>query len=101
VDDLDPRPAEARRRGRAADLNVCNFAKAADGEPSLLSPDDARTLFHEFGHALHGMLSDVVYPSLSGTSVFTRFRRAAVAALRALAGAAGSAAPVRPALQDR
>jgi len=54
-------------------LNVCNFAKAADGEPSLLSPDDARTLFHEFGHALHGMLSDVVYPSLSGTSVFTDF----------------------------
>lgn len=54
-------------------LNVCNFAKGADGEPSLLSPDDARTLFHEFGHALHGLLSNVVYPSLSGTSVFTDF----------------------------
>jgi peptidyl-dipeptidase Dcp len=54
-------------------LNVCNFSKGADGEPSLLSPDDARTLFHEFGHGLHGMLSDVVYPSLSGTSVFTDF----------------------------
>ncbi|MBB1091284.1 M3 family metallopeptidase [Rhodopseudomonas palustris] len=54
-------------------INVCNFAKGADGEPSLLSPDDARTLFHEFGHGLHGMLSDVVYPSLSGTSVFTDF----------------------------
>jgi peptidyl-dipeptidase Dcp len=54
-------------------LNVCNFNKGADGEPSLLSPDDARTLFHEFGHALHGMLSDVTYPSLSGTSVFTDF----------------------------
>jgi peptidyl-dipeptidase Dcp len=54
-------------------LNVCNFSKGADGEPSLLSPDDARTLFHEFGHALHGMLSDVTYPSLSGTSVFTDF----------------------------
>lgn len=54
-------------------LNVCNFTKGADGAPSLLSPDDARTLFHEFGHALHGMLSDVVYPSLSGTSVFTDF----------------------------
>ena len=54
-------------------LNVCNFSKGADGEPSLLSPDDARTLFHEFGHALHGMLSNVVYPSLSGTSVFTDF----------------------------
>src|SRR5438309_8388080 len=46
-------------------INVCNFAKGAGGEPSLLSPDDARTLFHEFGHGLHGMLSDVTYPSLS------------------------------------
>src|SRR5258706_5797511 len=54
-------------------INVCNFAKGANGQPSLLSPDDARTLFHEFGHGLHGMLSDVTYPSLSGTSVFTDF----------------------------
>jgi peptidyl-dipeptidase Dcp len=54
-------------------INVCNFAKGADGKPSLLSPDDARTLFHEFGHGLHGMLSNVTYPSLSGTSVFTDF----------------------------
>ncbi len=54
-------------------INVCNFSKGADGQPSLLSPDDARTLFHEFGHGLHGMLSDVFYPSLSGTSVFTDF----------------------------
>ncbi len=54
-------------------INVCNFSKGADGAPALLSPDDARTLFHEFGHALHGMLSDVTYPSLSGTSVFTDF----------------------------
>src|SRR6202795_4264138 len=54
-------------------INVCNFAKGADGAPSLLSPDDARTLFHEFGHGLHGMLSDVVYPSLSGASVLTDF----------------------------
>jgi len=54
-------------------INVCNFARGAEGEPSLLSPDDARTLFHEFGHGLHGMLSDVTYPSLSGTSVFTDF----------------------------
>jgi peptidyl-dipeptidase Dcp len=54
-------------------INVCNFAKGAGGEPALLSPDDARTLFHEFGHGLHGMMSDVTYPSLSGTSVFTDF----------------------------
>jgi peptidyl-dipeptidase Dcp len=54
-------------------VNVMNFAKGAEGQPALLSPDDARTLFHEFGHALHGMLSNVTYPSLSGTSVFTDF----------------------------
>src|SRR4030088_866253 len=54
-------------------INVCNFSKGADGQPSLLSPDDARTLLHEFGHGLHGMLSEVTYPSLSGTSVFTDF----------------------------
>jgi peptidyl-dipeptidase Dcp len=50
-------------------LNVMNFAKGAAGEPTLLSLDDARTLFHEFGHGLHGLLSDVTYPTLSGTSV--------------------------------
>jgi peptidyl-dipeptidase Dcp len=54
-------------------LNVMNFSKGAAGQPALLSPDDARTLFHEFGHALHGLLSNVTYPSLSGTSVFTDF----------------------------
>jgi peptidyl-dipeptidase Dcp len=50
-------------------VNVMNFAKSAPGEPTLLSSDDARTLFHEFGHALHGLLSNVTYPSVSGTSV--------------------------------
>ena len=54
-------------------INVCNFSKGAEGQPALLSPDDARTLFHEFGHGLHGMLSNVLFPSLSGTSVFTDF----------------------------
>ena len=53
--------------------NVCNFAKPAPGEPALLSYDDARTLFHEFGHALHQMLSDVTYESISGTSVARDF----------------------------
>lgn len=51
-------------------VNVCNFAK---GAPALLSYDDARTLFHEFGHALHQMLSDVTYGSISGTSVARDF----------------------------
>ena len=50
-------------------LNVMNFAKGAAGAPTLLSLDDARTLFHEFGHGLHGLLSNVTYPTLSGTSV--------------------------------
>ena len=53
--------------------NVMNFAKAPPGEPVLVTMDDARTLFHEFGHALHGMLSDVTYPSISGTSVSRDF----------------------------
>jgi peptidyl-dipeptidase Dcp len=50
-------------------VNVMNFAKGAPGEPTLLGVDDARTLFHEFGHALHGLLSDVTYPTVAGTSV--------------------------------
>ena len=54
-------------------VNVMNFAKAPEGQASLLTFDDAHTLFHEFGHALHGMLSDVTYPSVSGTSVARDF----------------------------
>ena len=53
--------------------NVMNFARPAPGKPALLSLDDARTLFHEFGHALHGLLSSVTYPSVSGTSVSRDF----------------------------
>ncbi len=49
--------------------NNSNFVRPADGEHVLVSWDEARTLFHEFGHALHGLLSDVTYPSQSGTSV--------------------------------
>ncbi|MFM7135696.1 MAG: M3 family metallopeptidase, partial [Planctomycetota bacterium] len=49
--------------------NNCNFAKPAPGEPVLISWDDATTLFHEFGHALHGLCSAVTYPSLGGTNV--------------------------------
>jgi peptidyl-dipeptidase Dcp len=54
-------------------LNVCNFSKPTTGEPALLSFDDARTLFHEFGHALHGMLSNVTYPLIAGTAVPSDF----------------------------
>jgi hypothetical protein len=81
--------------------NVMNFAKPAAGKKALLSLDDARTLFHEFGHALHGMLSDVTYPSLSGHLGQPRLRRTAVAALRALADSAGNPRKARPPLQDR
>jgi peptidyl-dipeptidase Dcp len=48
-------------------FNVANFEKPAPGQPALLSFDDVTTMFHEFGHALHGMFADTVYPSLSGT----------------------------------
>lgn len=53
--------------------NNCNFIKGKEGEPVLISFDDARTLFHEFGHALHGLNSKVVYPALSGTNVATDY----------------------------
>lgn len=53
-------------------VNVANFPKSGDG-PALLSFDDARTLFHEFGHALHGLLSDLTYPMISGTGVSRDF----------------------------
>lgn len=54
-------------------VNVLNVAKPGPGETALLSIDEARTLFHEFGHALHGMLSDVVYSRIAGTSVSSDF----------------------------
>jgi peptidyl-dipeptidase Dcp len=54
-------------------LNVCNFSKPSAGGPALLSFDDARTLFHEFGHGLHGLMSNVTYPSLAGTNVSSDF----------------------------
>jgi peptidyl-dipeptidase Dcp len=54
-------------------VNVMSFARGGEGSPTLLSVDDARTLFHEFGHALHGLLSDVTFPSLAGTAVARDF----------------------------
>ena len=56
--------------GRPVITNTCNFAQ---GDPTLLGWDDALTLFHEFGHALHGLMSDVTYPFISGTSVARDF----------------------------
>jgi len=53
--------------------NICNFTKPADGQPALISFSDVTTMFHEFGHALHGMFSNVNYPSISGTSTARDF----------------------------
>ncbi len=54
-------------------VNNCNYTVPAEGQPALLSMDDADTLFHEFGHALHGLLSNTRYASLSGTNVYRDF----------------------------
>lgn len=66
---------QSRNRGvlKPVIVNNNNFAKGAPGEPTLLSFDDARTLFHEFGHGLHGLLSNVTYHRLSGTQVLRDF----------------------------
>ena len=53
--------------------NVCNFTKPTESKPSLLTFNEVTTLFHEFGHGLHGMLANTVYPGLSGTSVYWDF----------------------------
>ncbi len=53
--------------------NICNFTKPTEGEPALITYDDVTTMFHEFGHALHGIFADQIYPSLSGTSVARDF----------------------------
>ena len=54
-------------------MNTLNISPGGEGEPALLTYDDARTLFHEFGHALHGLMSDVTYPFIAGTSVARDF----------------------------
>ena len=54
-------------------FNVCNTAKAPEGQPSLLTWDEVTTMFHEFGHALHGMLSNCEYQTLAGTNVYRDF----------------------------
>ena len=78
LDEQLPGAVEGGRQPRSgpSSYNVCNFSKPTEGQPALLSLDEARTLFHEFGHALHGMLANGTYESLSGTNVVARLRRA-------------------------
>ena len=65
---------QSKQRGQLPIIyNVCNNAKAPEGQPSLIIWDEVTTLFHEFGHALHGMLSDCKYNTLSGTAVARDF----------------------------
>ena len=65
---------QSKQRGQLPIIyNVCNYAKAPDGQPSLVTWDEACTLFHEFGHALHGILSNCQYNTLSGTAVARDF----------------------------
>ena len=81
-------------------VNVMNFAKGAPGEPTLLSLDDARTLFHEFGHGLHGLLSNVTYPTVSGTSVEKDFVELPSQLYEHWLTRPEVLAPLRPPLQD-
>ncbi len=71
---MNPIVSQSALRGtRPVVANNLNVAKPGDGEPTLLTLDEVTTLFHEFGHALHGLFSDVTYPHFSGTNVFRDF----------------------------
>ncbi len=71
---MDGFAKQSRQRNQLPIIfNVCNSAKAPEGQPSLLTWDEVTTMFHEFGHALHGILSDCQYNTLSGTSVARDF----------------------------
>jgi peptidyl-dipeptidase Dcp len=91
----------ARQRRRNVLPIILNNNNNAKGSPTLLSFDDVRTLFHEFGHGLHGCCRTSTYQRLSGTNVLQRLRRAAVAAVRALDVRARGAAQARAPRHDR
>ena len=80
--------------------NVANFPKPAPGEPALISFTDVITMFHEFGHALHGMFSNAEYPTLAGTSTARDFRGISLAVQRALGGLSLDLRPLCEALQN-
>ena len=80
-------------------VNVCNFSKPSAGQPALLSLDEAKTLFHEFGHALHGMLANGTYASLVGPT-WPGISSSSVTDDGELGARAGGAADLRPALRN-
>lgn len=73
MDALKNQKIENGKNKRPHIINVCNFTSSTDSKPSLLTFNEVTTLFHEFGHGLHGMLANTTYPSLSGTSVYGDF----------------------------
>jgi len=73
MNDFSPQYYENGKRIAPIVVNVCNFTKPTGDMPSLLSMDEAETLFHEFGHALHGMFANTKYRSTSGTNVTRDF----------------------------
>merc|ERR1740117_1507190 len=68
---MNPHRGQEKFRGSIIPIvsNNCNYVKPAEGQVALITWNDATTMFHEFGHALHGLLSNVNYPSLAGTNV--------------------------------
>ena len=81
--------------------NVANFTKPAAGQPALISFDDVTTMFHEFGHALHGLFADQTYPHGVGHQHRARLRRIPVAVQRALGARSQGAGALCGELQDR
>ena len=94
VDGQLRRPVETARHLPVV-YNVANFTKPAPGEPALISFTDVTTMFHEFGHALHGMFANTEYPELSGTSDGARLRGVPLAVQRALGDLSVGVQPLR------
>ena len=100
VDELVRRPVRAARP-RPVVVNNRNYNRAPAGQPTLLTLDEVRTLFHEFGHALHGLFSDVTYPRFSGTERAARLRRVPQPGQRDVGAVAGGPGQLRRARRDR
>ena len=99
--DVEPRQPVHLRGTQPVVFNVENFTKPAPGQPALISFDDVTTMFHEFGHALHGMFAAQTYPTLSGTNVAARLRRVPVAVQRELGARSQGPSALRRPLSNR